>query len=31
MAQWAQGKRLQLVDGQQLREWLATYLDIDAH
>lgn len=29
--QWAQGKPLQRVDGQQLREWLATYLDIDAH
>jgi restriction system protein len=29
--QWAQGKPLQLVDGQQLREWLATHLNIDAN
>lgn len=28
---WAQGKPLQLVDGEQLREWLAIYLDIVAH
>jgi restriction system protein len=29
--QFAEGKPLQLIDGQQLRQLLATYLDIDAN
>jgi restriction system protein len=29
--QFVEGKPLQLVDGQQLREWLATHLNIDAN
>jgi restriction system protein len=29
--QFVEGKPLQLIDGQQLRQLLATYLDIDAN